>query len=226
MANVTDFSGMFAGASVFNQPVGNWNVSGAKQCGGNSGLNYMFIGAAAFNQSLANWQFGSNLTELVGLFQSASNFNGDVTTWNLTHVTTTRSLFYSAGAFNQNISTWQRSTPGDTSTMANVTNAAEMFVNAAAFNQNIGNWNVSSLQDAHSMFGGAQTFNQNLANWDVVSLTNGANMFDGSALSVSNYSALLIGWNALALHSNVSLGAASTGYSSTAAAALQQHGDG
>ena len=40
---------MFAGASVFNQPLNNWNVSNVID------MSYMFDFASAFNQPLDKW---------------------------------------------------------------------------------------------------------------------------------------------------------------------------
>ena len=42
-------SGMFSGASSFDQPLNDWDVSNAR-C-----MNYMFKNATSFNQNLDNW---------------------------------------------------------------------------------------------------------------------------------------------------------------------------
>ena len=62
---------MFNGASSFNQPLNNWNVSNVKEMG------YMFSGevaAISFNQPLDNWNV-SNVTDMRGMFNGASSFN-------------------------------------------------------------------------------------------------------------------------------------------------------
>ena len=41
---------MFQGATNFNQPLGNWNVSKASER-----MHNMFDGASSFNQSLEKW---------------------------------------------------------------------------------------------------------------------------------------------------------------------------
>jgi hypothetical protein len=46
------------------------------------------------------------------------------------------------------------------------------------------------------MFDNADAFDQNLANWKVTALTSAVNMFYDTALSTTNYDALLIGWDA------------------------------
>ena len=50
MSNVTSMWGMFWGATSFNQPLNNWNVSNVRYMGG------MFNRATSFNQPLhAPW---------------------------------------------------------------------------------------------------------------------------------------------------------------------------
>ena len=46
-------SGMFYGATAFNQPIGNWNTQNVFD------MSYMFNGASAFNQDLSAWNLDS-----------------------------------------------------------------------------------------------------------------------------------------------------------------------
>ena len=59
---------MFGGATSFNQPLNNWNVS-------NVTLMYcMFNGASSFNQALDKWNV-SNVTNMRWMFRNATSFN-------------------------------------------------------------------------------------------------------------------------------------------------------
>ena len=53
LKNVTDISSMFSGARVFNQDIGNWDVSSV------TNMSYMFLEAKAFNQDIRNWDVSS-----------------------------------------------------------------------------------------------------------------------------------------------------------------------
>jgi len=118
----------------------------------------------------SNWDT-STVTNMQGMFQAATNFNGDISTWDVSNVTSGnqfREMFYGASSFNSDISTWD---------MSNATNVSKMFEGASSFNQDIGSWNVSSVTSMAYMFSGASSFNQNIGNWDVSNATSMRNVF-------------------------------------------------
>ena len=90
-----------------------------------------------------------------------------------------------------------------------------MFRNNVAFNQDISNWDVSAVTNMSNMFDGASAFNQDLNLWDVTSVTNMSSMFNSITLSTANYDALLIGWSAQNVQSNIVFGGGNSQYSST-----------
>jgi len=59
-------SGMFASATSFNQPLGNWNVSNV------TNMSSMFVGARSFNQPLNNWNIGRE-TNIRDMFLEATS---------------------------------------------------------------------------------------------------------------------------------------------------------
>lgn len=156
-------------------------------------MNSMFRDATAFNQNISGWDT-SNVTAVFGMFFGASSFNQNIGNWNTSNMTNMSFMFNGASSFNQNIGNW------DTS---NVTNMQAMFFGASAFNQNIGSWDTSNVTNMQGMFAYATSFDQDLGGWNVTALTNATNMFFSMALSTANYDALLNGWDAQALQSNV-----------------------
>jgi hypothetical protein len=65
---------MFAGALVFNQPLGSWDVSSLRIA------QSMFEGAVAFNQSLQDWNMTS-VTSIDSMFRGATSFSQDLCRW-------------------------------------------------------------------------------------------------------------------------------------------------
>ena len=92
------------------------------------------------------------------LFSDKTNFNSDISNWDVGRVTNMKWMFSYASSFNSDISNWN---------VSSVTNMYDMFARASHFNSNISNWNVGRVADMRFMFYGdeAQRFNQNLCPW-------------------------------------------------------------
>lgn len=111
----------------------------------------------------------SNLINITSMFEKASNFNGDVSNWDISTVTDMKSLFNQASSFNSDINDWD---------VSNVTNMSRVFYYASSFNQPLNDWDVSSVTDMLGMFLKALAFNQPLNNWDVSNVTNMNGLFN------------------------------------------------
>lgn len=208
--NVTNMSGMFKEAVVFNQDIGNWDVSSV------TNLGYMFRSAIAFNKDLSNWDVSSvtsmaemfygasgfnsplnwgnktaSVTNMSTMFYGASTFNQDLNSWNVSSVISFRQMFHGAQAFNENISNWQFTTD-----VTKTISMASMFRNASSFNQNISGWNVKRVNKMQRMFQNTP-FNQDISSWDISRVSNLQYFLSDAKLSRANYNALLLGWSTL-----------------------------
>jgi len=74
-------SQVFAGCSVFNQPIVSWNLSIA-------GLfTYTFSGCTNFNQNISYWNT-STASQMTGMFLNASSFDQDISSWCVSLIST------------------------------------------------------------------------------------------------------------------------------------------
>ena len=112
--------------------------------------------------------FVEDMSELIS---EKPNFNQDISSWDVSNVTTMQSMFYNASSFNQDIGMWD---------VSNVTNMQSMFFGASSFNQDVGNWNTSNVTTMRQMFRNAESFNQDIANWDLTRVISMRSMFNNA----------------------------------------------
>lgn len=227
VSNVTDMFAMFNVTEAFNQDIGNWDVSSVTD------MRSMFSIATSFNQDISAWDV-SNVTNMSNMFSGAKSFNQNINSWNISKVINIQWMFAGAETFNQYIGDWD---------VSNVTNMIGVFSDAISFNQDLNNWDTSNVDRMQWMFADTDAFNQDLSNWDVSNVTNmdgmfvnaimfdqnigmwnvkslttAKHMFEGAKLSVANYDALLISWNAQDLNKNVSFHGGNSKYCAGASA--------
>ena len=82
----------------------------------------------------------SNIIDMSDLFEY-SDFNGDISKWNVSNVKTMYGMFYKS-EFNGNIYKWN---------VSNVKNMECMFMKSN-FNSDISNWDVSNVKSMREMF--------------------------------------------------------------------------
>jgi hypothetical protein len=99
LSGVTDMYRMFFGASIFNSPMNDFDMSNVQT------IREIFRSASAFNQPIGSWDT-SNLTDIVGMFLFASSFNQPINSWDVTNISNITWLFYKADDFDQDISSW------------------------------------------------------------------------------------------------------------------------
>ena len=125
-----------------------------------------------FNQNISSWDV-SNVTTMFGMFELAIDFNQPIGDWDVSKVTTMGHMFQLASSFNQPIGNWD---------VSSVTYMGAMFYVNDSFNQPIGNWDVSNVTDMGVMFYLATSFNQPIENWNTSNVTDMGGMFQSAGV--------------------------------------------
>ena len=110
----------------------------------------------------------SNVQNMSLMFYDCSNFNSDISEWNVSNVQDMHGMFYKCHNFNFDLSKWN---------VSNVQNMSSMFFRCKKFNSDISNWNVSNVQNMLSMFYGCKNFDSDISKWDVSSVKESNFMF-------------------------------------------------
>jgi surface protein len=185
----TNMASMFRSCPAFNGDVSGWDM------GSTTNTAHMFRDCSTFNSDLSAWNV-SSVTDFSHMLRNCVDFDKDVSSWNTTSATSLSSLFYGCTVFNQDVSGWET---------ANVTLMPATFRLCPAFNQDVSSWNTANVTSMLYMFRASTSFDQNLGTWNVASLTNANGMFQDSQISTTNWSALLIGWDAQTVQFDVDL---------------------
>ena len=144
-------------------------------------MSYMFDSASTFNGNISSWDV-SNVTDMSMMFHFNSVFNQPLNSWNVAKVRNMSGMFWGASIFNQPLNSWN---------VSSVTNMSYMFAGASKFNSDISHWNVSNVTNMSTMFYWDSAFNQPLNSWDVSKVTDMSNMFD----LTSTFNQPLNSWN-------------------------------
>lgn len=145
----------------------------------------------------------TGITNLSYTFTNAKAFEGDISNWDTSAVTTMESMFQGAELFDGAINTKIDALPSWDTT--NVTNMKNMFNGATKFNQPLYYWNTFNVTTMEGMFKDAISFNQDIEtqlvnmigasyhSWSTHNVTTMESMFQGATKFNGTFSR--DGWN-------------------------------
>lgn len=121
------------------------------------GLEYVSVYTSEDAKRYGERAATSNVTNMARALSNMDSI-GDITSWDVSNVTTMYDMFSNFWGFNQDISKWD---------VSSVTNMGSMFYAVNQFNQDISGWDVSNVTNMDHMFRTNAKMNQDLSGWCV-----------------------------------------------------------
>lgn len=225
-SNVTDMSWMFATTKLATPITTNWDTSKVVR------MNEMFFNSEKANPDTSKWDT-SNVIDMSRMFSSSDLANPDTSRWNTSNVIDMSFMFHQAEVANPDVSDWDTSSVTDMSWMfynadaanpntktwntSKVENMGYMFASTDIANPNTSDWDTSAVTDMSSMFSFSKIADPDMSGWNFIGVISLSNMFMGTAISTTNYDALLIQLDATA-GSNLTFHAGTSKYTKNSAA--------
>lgn len=235
MGGITNMYRTFSYCERFNSSIANWdtsavtiwqetfffcddfNHSSIQDLDVSAGVN--FVRMLSFAQSLTQplpWTFQNVLPiDMTAMFRSCDDFNGDISGWDVSAVTTMNSMFEDCFSFNQDLLLWDTGNvvdfgywmdssfgtfygvfAGDVSNFdtSSCTSMSNMFRNQDVFNSDLSGWDVSNVTDMSDMFYKCYIFDSDLTLWNVEKVTDMSGMFFWNFAFNGN----VVAWNPIA----------------------------
>eukprot|EP00939_MAST-03C_sp_MAST-3C-sp1_P000673 g673.t1 len=147
----------------FNADLSGWDTSGVTSMFFAFKDAYDFVGTG-----VENWNV-EKMTSLQYAFDSALEFNADLSMWNVARVSEMSNAFSAASIFQgTGLENWNT---------ISVTRMEEVFRDTPVFNADLSSWNVQKLSSLTGVFKNAKQFNGDITNWDVSRVTSFSNAF-------------------------------------------------
>jgi len=134
----------------------------------------------------------ANVTNFQDSFRNCSSFSANLSSWDVSNVTSFASTFIIFGG-----GVTAPSTPVSglgSWDMSSATNIGSMFRKQINYNEDLSSWDVSNVKNMLNVFSGSTSFDQDLSNWNIINVTNFNDFARDATFSTSNYDAILIGW--------------------------------
>jgi surface protein len=147
----------------------------------------------------------NGVTTLANMFRNCTSLTtiNNINLWNTSSIQATNLMFWGATNFDGNLSDWNM---GQVLNATNMFQNASSFNNGG--DSGINDWDVSNLQIATGMFRNAFAFEQPINNWSVINLTTASFFMVGKTTAnypASQLDDIFNSWSLLSVQPNVSI---------------------
>ncbi|MFT7443017.1 MAG: surface protein [Maribacter sp.] len=144
-------------------------------------LQGIFQNCTDFNADLSNWDV-STINDLSFAFENCTNFTSDLSNWNVLNLQSLQHTFFNCTNFNSDLSRW------NTRYLNNLENT---FYDAINFNSDLSKWNTQNVFTLSGTFYNCSKFNSLLNDWDV----SNVRYLDSTFERCSIFNSPLTAWN-------------------------------
>ena len=141
-------------------------------------MDYMFYFATQFNADVSDWDV-SNVRSLGFMFCHARSFNCDLSNWDVSNAVNIKHMFEHAYEFESDLSGWNT---------GKVESMTSLFNEARVFKSDLSGWDTRNVKYMGHMFFGAESFESDLSGWDVGNVEEMLCMFQNAKLFNSDLS--------------------------------------
>ena len=177
-------SSMFAGCTIFNGNLANWNVQKVTDMSFMFSTCLDFTGTGTLNGDETTHIFGipetNAVTDMSFMFSGCTHFNGNLANWNVQKVTDMSFMFFRCDEFtgvdDQGGPRIFGITALNEAGLPIFRSMVNMFNDCTNFNGDISNWNVSNVTNMSGIFNGCTLFKRDVSNWIMTSIQNNASV--------------------------------------------------
>jgi surface protein len=144
-------------------------------------MSYLFYGISNFNQDLSGWDV-SNVTGMFQMFSENNNVVVDLSSWDVSNVVDMGHVFYSSINSTFNVGNWKLSKVESLSAAFEETNNMTII--------GIKSWDTSNVINMSRIFS-TSDFNQDISIWNTGNVTNMHGMFENA----TSFNQDISGWD-------------------------------
>jgi surface protein len=162
-----------------------WNVSSVTNMSNSFNITNYTVDISEFNEDLSSWDIGL-VTDTSYMFYGCENYDYDLSSWKTGNLIDASYMFWGCTDMDMDLYSWNTK---------KLQNSSLMFHACKNFDGDLSNWKTENLIDASYMFSYCDIFNSDVSRWNTKSLINAEGMFNDCL----NFNINISRWNVISV---------------------------